>query len=262
MQSEQIHFGCTLIIHDPELLPVEPWLFQPQALHERKLVRLRTKGRRSAYVFAFGNREYVLRHYWRGGLIGRLVADRYLWLGRERSRPLREWQLLQALYAASLPVPRPAALRIERCGPTYRADLITERLPSTDTLADRLEQAPLDASVWRQIGVTISRLHRRGAYHADLNARNILLGAEPGEIHVIDWDRGELRRPAASWQQANLDRLRRSLDKLSGLLTPFHFRAQDFEVLRAGYATPDPDSEVRSGPQIPNRKVVPPGPAP
>jgi 3-deoxy-D-manno-octulosonic acid kinase len=233
MQTQQFQTTDALIVHDPALLPAEPWLFEPAALEQRGLIRQRTKGRRSAFVFTLDGHEFVLRHYWRGGLIGRLVEDSYLWLGAARSRPLREWKLLQQLSVADQPVPHPAALRIVRRGLRYRADLITLRLPAGETLADHLERAPLDAADWRRIGATIAALHHHGAFHADLNARNILLGGEG--VYVIDWDRGEQRRPAARWQRANLARLRRSLDKLAGLLEPFHYRADDFDELLAGY---------------------------
>lgn len=69
-------------------------------------------------------------------------------------------------------------------------------------------------------------------WHADLNAWNILLDAH-ADVWLIDFDRGRLRPPAVSWQQANLARLRRSLEKLG------MFDARDWERLRRAYgATP------------------------
>ncbi|HEU4516972.1 MAG TPA: lipopolysaccharide kinase InaA family protein, partial [Steroidobacteraceae bacterium] len=47
--------------------------------------------------------------------------------------------------------------------------------------------------------------------HADLNARNIMLGPQL-EVWVLDFDRGRLRRPGA-WSRRVLDRLARSLAK-------------------------------------------------
>jgi len=43
-------------------------------------------------------------------------------------------------------------------------------------------------------------------------AHNVLV--VPGELYLIDFDRGRLRKPATAWQQGNLQRLRRSLVKL------------------------------------------------
>jgi 3-deoxy-D-manno-octulosonic acid kinase len=49
--------------------------------------------------------------------------------------------------------------------------------------------------------------------HADLNAHNIMLG-ENGEVWLLDFDRGRLRTPG-SWRGRVLDRLARSLAKIS-----------------------------------------------
>ncbi len=63
-----------------------------------------------------------------------------------------------------------------------------------------------------RVGGAIARFHAAGAYHADLNAHNVLL--TDAEVWLVDFDRGELREPARLWQQANLARLQRSLHKL------------------------------------------------
>ena len=63
--------------------------------------------------------------------------------------------------------------------------------------------------------VCAERFHRAGACHADLNVDNVLVNAN-GTCWLIDFDRGVLRRPARSWQQANIARLRRSLRKRIG----------------------------------------------
>lgn len=226
----------TYTLHDPSLLPqMEDWLFDPVALQEHQLIRNKSTGRQPAFIFQYNGKNLVLRHFWRGGLIGRVLNDTYMWLGLNRTRPVREWNLLTTLSQQHLPVPQPAALRIIRRGLRYQADLITVCLPRTQTLADRLSSSALNAATWQQIGATIAKLHRYGAYHADLNARNILLQDEQAGTYLIDWDRGHLRQPAAHWQQANLARLRRSLDKLSANLTPFHYQPSQFEDLLTGY---------------------------
>jgi 3-deoxy-D-manno-octulosonic acid kinase len=228
--------GRERTLYDPALLP-DPgeWLFDPAELERRGLLRQRTSGRRSAFVFEVAGQGLVLRHFWRGGMIGRWLADRYFWTGYERSRPVREWRLLQTLSGEGLPVPRPAALRLQRSGLLYRADLITVLLPQTRTLAERLEKAPLPAAAWQRVGAAIGALHRRGACHADLNARNILIG-EGGAVYVIDWDRGRIRRPHGGWQRRNLDRLFRSLNKISATEGRLHYEEDQARgELWAGY---------------------------
>jgi 3-deoxy-D-manno-octulosonic acid kinase len=156
--------------------------------------------------------EGVLRHYRRGGMVARLLGDRYLWTGADRTRGFREYRLLASLHGQGLPVPAPIGARYVRHGLRYSADLLTARIPDAPTLAQYLGEGQLDAAVAGQVGAAVARFHRVGAWHADLNAHNILVA--PSGIFVIDFDRGRLRAPQRSWQQSNLERLRRSLLKL------------------------------------------------
>ena len=72
-----------------------------------------------------------------------------------------------------------------------------------------LAAGPMDDARWAAIGRCLRRFHDAGVQHADLNARNIMLG-EQGEVWVLDFDRGRLRAPGA-WSGRVLDRLERSL---------------------------------------------------
>ena len=164
-----------------------------------------------AFVDAPSGRS-VLRHYRRGGMVARLMGDRYLWTGAERTRGFVEFRLLVELHARGLHVPAPVAARYRREGLHYRADLITRQIANASTLAQLLAQERCDTAVAARVGAALAEFHDAGAYHADLNAHNILLDANA--VWVIDFDRGELRRPARGWQLANLARLKRSLSKL------------------------------------------------
>lgn len=192
------------------------------------------QGRGQVHVIELGGQQLVLRHFRRGGLLGRLRDDGYLWLGLQRTRSFREWHLLDHLHDAGLPVPRPGAARVLRRGALYRADIMTLRLPATTSLAQRLASAPLPERHWRALGATLARFHRAGAYHADLNAMNLLMDADE-RWYVIDWDKGRLRPERPGWQRANLRRLRRSLDGLAARQPGFGFGARDWQALLAGY---------------------------
>jgi 3-deoxy-D-manno-octulosonic acid kinase len=157
--------------------------------------------------------RWVLRHYRRGGLAAKVLSDSYLWTGAERTRCFREWRLLAELYRRGLPVPAPVAARYERLGFMYRADLITQELPESQTLTQRLAQGPASQELWNAIGRTIARFHAQGVQHADLNAHNILLAAD-GSVFVLDFDRGRLRE-RGPWEEQVLARLRRSLEKVT-----------------------------------------------
>jgi 3-deoxy-D-manno-octulosonic acid kinase len=175
----------------------------------------------------------ALRHYHRGGLAARVSADRYLWSGAARTRSFREFRLLAHLAESGLPVSAPVAARYVREGLSYRADLLTRRIASAQTLAQRLAAATLSTALAERVGRTIARFHAAEVWHADLNAHNILVDAEQG-VWLIDFDRGRLRKPALAWQQANLKRLRRSFDKL-GAKRAADFDAQFWHPLLAAY---------------------------
>ncbi|QSX37382.1 3-deoxy-D-manno-octulosonic acid kinase [Shewanella sedimentimangrovi] len=177
--------------------------------------------------------DWVLRHYWRGGLMEKFSKDAYFYTGLERTRALAELRLLEQLYSEGLPVPKPIAARIIRKGLWYSADILIERIEDCVDLVAFLEQHPMTAEQWCQLGSTLARFHRRGVYHADLNAKNILIGN--GEFYLIDFDRGELRTPASQWQQSNLDRLLRSFNKEKGKQAGLHFSPENWQQLLAGY---------------------------
>jgi len=202
----------------------------------RRALEQATGGRGTVAFVREGEQRWVLRHYRRGGLVARFLEDAYLWTGAERTRSFAEWRLLHRLRGWGLPVPRPVAARFARSGLVYRADLITEELPSRTTLAMVLASGPLDDPAWRRIGRCIAGLHARGVHHADLNAHNLLLGPD-GEVYVLDFDRGRIRGRGA-WEQAVLERLRRSLAKVTAGLPAGRFDDAAWRSLRQGCGEP------------------------
>src|SRR5256885_5918874 len=136
-------------------------------------------------------KEYVLRHYRRGGLIARVSGDRYVWQGEQSTRPFEEWQLTYRLHRAGLPVPAPLAARYRHHGFTYTGDIITERVAVVGSLSECLRTGALSVLTWIAIGRCIRRFHDLGVCHADLNAHNVLLSEEA--VYLIDFDRCELR---------------------------------------------------------------------
>lgn len=234
MNSTQMTTEKSHILYDADCLgQVDDTFFEPQAWAEEQLVLDVAPGRGTTIFVQNGNSVYALRHYQRGGIPARFSRDRYLWLGLERSRAWQEWHLLSMLYQRDLPVPRPVAARVIRHGMTYQADIVTERLPASP-LAEWLGRKRLSA-VWLQaIGTGIRQFHDEGIYHADLNARNILLD-DDGGVYLIDFDRGEQRKPSARWQRANLERLKRSLEKFRRTERNFAFDDEDWKAILRGY---------------------------
>ena len=195
--------------------------------------RLRSAGRGNTLTVGDGKREFVLRHYRRGGWMSRVNRDLYLWLGEARTRAFAEWRLLARLAAMGLPVPRPVAARYRRKGCCYTADLLTLKARDIKPLSVRLAGEPAGEDFWRGLGQGIRRFHEAGVYHADLNAYNVQVDANDG-IFLLDFDRGAIR-PPGRWQQANLARLHRSLRKVKGLEPSLGFREADWETLVDAY---------------------------
>jgi 3-deoxy-D-manno-octulosonic acid kinase len=222
-----------LLLNTEAGVEVDQAWFDPAHWQARSAVIGEARGRGAALVFEHEGRRFVLRHYRRGGLVARLSADRYLWLGEGLARPVRELKLNLRMHAAGLPVPLPVAARFQRDGFSYSGDLITELLPDTQTLAQRLDTEEVGLSTWAAIGRCLRRFHDYGLCHSDLNAHNILLrGVE--EVFLIDFDNGRRRRPGL-WRDANLSRLRRSLDKLEDSRPQRRFDDAQWHCLLSAY---------------------------
>lgn len=238
--------GGQIIWYDPTLLPkVEPGLFDPRWLEQTGQLTGTSNGRNTAWFLRYAGRDMVLRHYWRGGMVGRIIKDRYLREPVENSRAMREFTLLDWMHTQGLPVPRPIAARFSPAGPFYRADLLMERIPDSRPLADLLADAAIPVTDWMRIGAVIARMHRCGVHHSDLNCRNILLDSE-GEIWLIDFDKC-IRRPQGRWTQENIDRLERSLTKEKGKVANLHWTDPDWGALLEGYRAGSTPNNERTG---------------
>ena len=174
-----------------------------------------------------------------GGLVASLLKDQYLGFNVESTRSFKEWRLLKKLREFELPVPEAVAARAVKGFGFYRADLITEKIEDSVTLADRLAEGEISAELWQRLGGCINRFHAHDVYHADLNARNILLTGND-DIYLIDFDNSYIRSGSASWKMANLARLKRSLmkfknNKLKDAQAGFHFEESDWQALLEGY---------------------------
>jgi 3-deoxy-D-manno-octulosonic acid kinase len=224
--------GCAIICAPVAGLDVSARWFEPTWWEAQGRAKATDTGRGTTWFVGAPGVEWVLRHYRRGGAVARWVADRYLWLGLERTRPFVEFRLTHRMRALGLPVPRPVAARVLRAGLTYSGDLITERLPGVPC-SSLVARRAIDATGWRAAGACVARCHRAGLDHADLNLHNLLLD-RAGTAHVIDLDRAVLRAPGR-WARSNLARLRRSLDKLTPDWTAANRDAAWREFL-AGYA--------------------------
>jgi 3-deoxy-D-manno-octulosonic acid kinase len=158
----------------------------------------------------------VLRVCLRGGWAAHLSRDQYVFTGYYRSRPVVEVNLLARLRSLNLPVPQPLAGLCRRNGLTYSGALLTRRIEPATTLADALGAGHQGEIAWVEVGRCVRSFHDAGVVHPDLNARNIVLGADlgaVGDIYLVDFDRAFVRAGAVRSFSANLARLQRSLRK-------------------------------------------------
>lgn len=194
-------------------------------------------GRGSAWFINAPFESVVLRHYLRGGWAAKISRQSYLFTTVSRSRPFREYHLMASLFELGLPVPRPVAALCEFHGVISKGAILTVRIPSAQTLADVLpgnnDKWELDDGFWKRVGKCIRRFHDAGAWHADLNARNILLDAEL-QVFLIDFDRARFTPGKAVQGQGNLNRLKRSLLKLWPATALSEMEAS-WSQLEAGY---------------------------
>jgi 3-deoxy-D-manno-octulosonic acid kinase len=210
-----------------------PKMFTNQYWQALDAITGQATGRGTTYFFQYNNNEYVLRHYRRGGLIGRILSDQYLYVGLEKSRAWQEFKLLQHMRTLDLTCPTPIAAMLKRRGLYYQADIISVRIPNAQDLHHILLEKRLSADVWQKIGQTIAKFHNHQVYHHDLNIHNIMLDAEH-RVWLIDFDKCGIK-PGNNWKKSNITRLKRSFEKEQRLRN-IHWQLSDWQILVSAYS--------------------------
>ncbi len=162
-----------------------------------------------------GGKDVYLRQYLRGGFIRHFIRDRFL---LRPLRPVHELIATQQARAAGCRVPLVHAVAVEEKGAFYRGWIVTGAVPVVATFAEALAGVGerKRAEMLAQAGRAARELHDAGVYHRDLTGENLLV-ARDGEIVTVDFDRARLAEPGDDkLARAGLDRLWRSLMKLSG----------------------------------------------
>ncbi|MBM7456321.1 RIO-like serine/threonine protein kinase [Oceanisphaera litoralis] len=231
---ERIEHGSEIIWYDPECFGAfHRDFFEIDYWREQNAIRGKAVGRNTTWFVEDDISHKVLRHYYRGGMIGRVMEDTFLHVAESKSRAMAEFTVLTKLYRRGLPVPRPCAARMVRSNLVYRADIILSRIENSRDLVAILRERALNKAEWQSIGKTIRQFHDAGLYHADLNSHNILLD-DSGKSWLIDFDKCHLRQPG-SWTRENMDRLLRSFRKELSLHPEFQWKEADWKALLSGY---------------------------
>ncbi|KXI29800.1 3-deoxy-D-manno-octulosonic acid kinase [Paraglaciecola hydrolytica] len=231
---KQKTIGNSVLLYVEDYLPeLGTEMFNAQYWLERNKVIGQAAGRGTTFFFRENEQDFVLRHYRRGGLIGKLIKDQYLYTGLEQSRAYLEMHLLNAMEIKQLAVPKAVAARIERRGMYYRADIILQKIPLAKDVFTHLLTSSLPSTIWHKVGMAIRQLHEQQIYHHDLNIHNIMLDNQD-KVWLIDFDKCHARE-GNSWKNANLQRLQRSLHKEKNKYAEFQWQPQDWQSCFEGY---------------------------
>ena len=230
--------GKTSCLYEQELLPdfcVE--MFSSDYWQQQDAILGKAVGRGTAWFIKHPTTNMVLRHYYRGGLIGKLIEDSYVFTGVMNTRAAKEFILLKEMQRLGLPAPKPVAFKISRngfSGLTYQADILIELIPGATDLVGLLTKTTLPNDIWFSIGKCIKQFHHNIIYHHDLNAHNIMLDSD-NKVWLIDFDQGKVMATAGQWQTDNLQRLLRSFKKELVKLPEFHWSDTNWKYLMQGY---------------------------
>ncbi len=205
-------YGAQVVLLNSGFAPPDPsHLFDHDAWKSAEIV---STGRGSNWFVENDSESYVLRHFRRGGAVARILGNKYWFRSEEATRSFAEFNLLLDMRKQHLPVPEPMAAGYCKSGPWYTAQLLTRRIPDSQSWSAHLVNDASSDGLWASVGCTIAQLHRARVDHADLNAHNILVDSS-GSIFIIDFDKGFKRTSVqGEWRHANLARLQRSLCKI------------------------------------------------
>ena len=167
-------------------------------------------------------RHLLLRQYRRGGLLRHINASRYL----SPRRALDEIRVCREAASRGVPVPVAIGAILEQAALFWQCWLAVEEIEDASDLGAYLRRLP--AVPTREIAVekrlltdalaaAIRQMHDAGLWHADLQARNILLRRSPSgvEVFFIDLDKSRIADPLPEKRRAaNLRRLNRSILKM------------------------------------------------
>jgi hypothetical protein len=155
----------------------------------------------------------VIRRNRHGGLLRFLTGEHFLLPTRA---PL-ELETALRLAEAGIPTPEVIACVVYPVAGIFaRSDVMTRRLPKGDDLPAVWRDADVAARsrLIEVIGGLLRLLRGAGAWHADLNLKNIYIAgtADAPQAYLLDVDR--VTFPEADWvAQRNFDRLARSARK-------------------------------------------------
>jgi hypothetical protein len=212
--------GSTTIVARRDLMAAFVHATHGGSLYEwaaRQPERRAFTGRLPAYAvrLPFDGPAVVVRHNHHGGWMAKLRGDRFV-------LPRAPLELAVAEFLRSRDIATPAVLGFVITRESFftkRSDVATAELPSGFDLGAVLTDphaTALRTEAWPAVRHLLHDLAAAGAWHPDLNVKNIHLSrADDGTVRaaVLDVDRVRLGEPGEIVAKANAGRLRRSLER-------------------------------------------------
>lgn len=168
-------------------------------------------GPHKAFIDGLGH--VMVKHYFRGGILGHINRRTYLKIGKTRGA--EEFEILATVRSAGVRTLEPVAFASRTKNFIfYHAWLVTKEIKASGTLADLSGKDPSRAgAILSEAGKQIKTLIANGILHVDLHPGNVLVDAQD-RVYIIDFDRAKTgvknRRNLAKYY---LNRWRRSVAK-------------------------------------------------
>ncbi len=170
---------------------------------------------------SLGNESFVVREYWHGGMIGKILKD-FFWDGM---RPIRELLVCEAASRGGIKTTEIIAIiKNKIMGPLYKFRLVTKEITESIDLIELLLHSGDNRLLKqkRQIIIKLAKavndMHKVGIYHADLHLKNILVQSDAGgevQVYIIDLDKSkQYEKVSFQRRMKNIMRLDRSVVKM------------------------------------------------
>lgn len=224
----------TFLLKSDLAQPITEAWFDPDFWHSQHALAGTGHGRGAVWFVDSQYGQFVLRRYRRGGLISKFNKSSFLFTNQQSTRPWQELELLEKMYKLELPVPKPVGGLYSIQYGFYQASLLIETIPNAEDLFALIKNQENSHIPWREIGKMIKRFHDCDIYHSDLNCHNIMIDKKL-KIWLIDFDKCQQKAGDTHWQEANIERLKRSLDKESNLHTTFNVSEEMWLSFLEGY---------------------------